>query len=114
MALVKDGIEIIEPQILTNTGWVEKFKKSWVENNKWQHQQKKKSCKQNMNDNINRKHLEHMSVLFSLPKTFLQCLFSQQQVLAYFLQLCSIRSDYRSREICKNLTQQEQQKLYGV
>lgn len=27
---------------------------------------KKKSCKQNMNDNINRKHLEHMSVLFSL------------------------------------------------
>lgn len=64
---------------------------------------KKKSCKQNMNDNINRKHLQHMSVLFSLSKTFLQCLFSQQQVLAYFLQLCSIRSD-RSREICKNLT----------
>lgn len=113
MALVKDGIKMIEPQILTNTGWVEKLKKSWVENNKWQHQKKKKSCKQNMNDNINRKHLEHMSVLFSLSKTFLQCLFSQQQVLAYFLQLCSIRCD-RSREICKNLTQQEQQKLHGV
>lgn len=23
-----------------NTGWVEKLKKSWVENNKWQHQKK--------------------------------------------------------------------------
>lgn len=26
MALVKDGIKMIEPQILTNTGWVEKLK----------------------------------------------------------------------------------------
>lgn len=63
MALVKDGIKMIEPQILTNTGSVEKLKKAGLKITN-DNTKQKKSCKQNMNDNINRKHLEHMSVLY--------------------------------------------------
>lgn len=75
MALVKDGIKMIEPQILTNTGSVEKLKKAGLKITNDNTNKKKKSCKQNMNDNINRKHFEHMSVLFSISRHFYNAFF---------------------------------------
>lgn len=99
MALVKDGIKMIEPQILTKYWLSWEIKKAGLKITN-DNTKKKKSCKQNMNDNINRKHLKHMSVLFSLSWYFYNAFFPNNKcshIFCNFVQYAAIEVEKYAR-----------------